>query len=87
VRFARKDRTRTGMFATRDASWHAHPDVRSVKRFHAVCVDGNAACSASIVIDESIEMPARDVGGFSRVCPRRACVNEWRRAVSTDGLP
>lgn len=78
MRFARRDRTPTGYFGARDASWLDHPDVHSTKKLHAECADGHSACSSNILIDNgdgSLFLPGELTP--ERICRKPPCWNEY----------
>lgn len=72
--------------ATRDASWHNHPDTTSPKRFHVDTGDGTPVCDPAgmfLVDDQAVD--ATTVPDFQR-CRRAACRKRFDAAdAASDG--
>ena len=70
------------MAAQRDAAWYNRPDVRSIKQYHVVKVDGCsffAACDPNrMLLSEYSEVPA-DEAPMRLRCQRSGCRVRWPR--------
>jgi hypothetical protein len=61
--------------ATRDASWYARPNTRSLKAWHLLGEGGRSLCGLP-ALDVENSMPAEDVSEDGR-CRRSGCVQWW----------